>query len=75
MSEELLSSIRHKSKQHIADALHNIPRVARSEAWYSAVAEASFLCQRFYEKDQPKGFIFTSILDHFQNDEVFHASQ
>ena len=39
------------------------------------MAEATFQCQRVYEKDQAKNGIHTSILDRFQNDEVFHASQ
>ena len=47
---------------------------ATSQTWCPAVAKASSYCQRVYEKDQQKG-IFSSILDRFQNDEVFHASQ
>ena len=38
------------------------------------MAEASLHCQRVYDEIHKKG-IYTSTLDRFQNDEVFHASQ
>ena len=55
--------------------LHDIPKNARSQAWFSAMAQASLHCQRVYEKDPQEVKICTSILDRCQNDEVFHASQ
>ena len=45
---------------------------ARSQTRFSAMAKA--LAKEFMRKIHRKG-IFTSILDRFQNDEVFHASQ
>ena len=46
----------HKTKKLATHCrfLHDIPRDARSQAWCSAVAEASFPCHGAYEKDQQK---------------------
>ena len=54
MSEE--NAFLHKTKNYATYCrrLHDILRDARSQAWCSAVAEASFPCQRVYDKDQQK---------------------
>ena len=53
---------------------HDIPRNERIQAWCPAIAKASVHCQEFMRKIH-KQVIFTSILDRFQNDEIFHANQ
>ena len=54
MSEEMLSRIRQTFMQTQCRRLHDVPKYARSQARCSAMAEASFPCQRVYEKDQQK---------------------
>ena len=72
MSEEMLSSIKQKLKQTHRKRLHDVPKYARSQAWCSAISIIS--AKQFMRKINKKK-IYTSILDRFQNDEVFHASQ
>ena len=73
MSEEMLSSIRQKFYATHCRCLHDIPRNARrhgAQPWH----KHHFLAKEFLRKIGEKG-IYLSILDRFQNDEVFHASQ
>ena len=74
MSEEMLSCIRQNFKQLIADAYMTFQgtRGARhgAQPWH----KHHFLATEVMRMMNKKG-IYKSILDRFQNDEVFHASQ
>ena len=74
MSDEMLSCIRQKFKQLIADAYMTFQgsRVARHgvQPWQ----KHHYIAKEFMRKIHKKG-IFSLILDRFQNDDVFHASQ
>ena len=75
MSNEMLSCIQQKIEDTHRRRLHDIPENVWSKAWCSSVAIASFPSQRIYLKNQGEMHIYMSILDRFQNDEKFHASQ
>ena len=71
MSEEMLSSIRQKIKQLIADAFLTF-RGARHGA--QPCQKHHFLAKEFMRKIGKKG-IYSSMHNRFRNDEVLHASQ
>ena len=74
MSEEMLSSIRHKFKQLIADAYMTFQRTRGARHGAQPWKRHHFLAKEFVRKIHKKG-MFSSILDRSQNDEIFHASQ
>ena len=75
MSAEMLSCIRQKFKQLIADAYMTFQGTRGAKHGAQPWQKHHFFVKGVYEKDQQKKGICTSILDRFQNDEVFHASQ
>ena len=74
MSEEMLSSIGQTFKQLIADAYMTFQGTRGAKHGVQPWRKHHFLAKEFMRKINKKG-IYTSILDRFQNDEVFHASQ
>ena len=74
MSEEMLSCIRQKFKQLIADAYMTFQSSRGDKDDAQPWQKHHFLAKEFMRKINRKG-IYTSIPDRFQNDEVFHASQ
>ena len=74
MSEEMLSSIRQKFKQLIADAYMTLQGTRGARHGAQPWQKLHFLAKEFMRKIGKKG-IYSSIHDRFQNDEVFHASQ
>ena len=74
MSEEMLSSIRQKFKQLIADAYMPFQGTRGAKHGAQPWQKHHFLAKEFMRKIRRKGN-YLSILDRFQNDEVFHASQ
>ena len=73
MSEEMLSSIRQTFKQLIADAYMTF-QGTRARHGVQPWQKHHYIAKEFMRKIHKKG-IYTSILDRFKNDEVFHASQ
>ena len=74
MSEEMLSSTRQKFMQLIADAYMPFQMARGAEHGVQPWQKHHFLAKEFMRKINKKG-TYSSILDRFQNDEVFHASQ
>ena len=74
MSEEMLSCIRQKFKQLIADAYMTFQSTRATKHGAQQWQNHHFLAKEFMIKINKKG-IYTSILDRFQNNEIFHASQ
>ena len=74
MSEEMLSSIRQKIQQLIADAYMTFQGTRGARHGVQPWQKHHFLAKEIMRKIHKKG-IHTSILDRFQNDEVSHASQ
>ena len=74
MSEEMLSSIRQQFKQLIADAYMIFQGTRGARHGVQPWQKHHYISKGFMRKIHKKG-IYTSILDRFQNDEVFHASQ
>ena len=70
MSEEMLSSIRQKFKQLIADAHMTFQGTRGARHGAQPWQKHHFLAKEFMRKIGKKG-IYSSILDRFQNDEVF----
>ena len=75
VSEEMPSSIRQNFQTTRCRCLHDIPRNARSQTWYPAMAKTSLPCQKFFMRKIHKKGMYASILESFQNDEIFHASE
>ena len=74
MSEEVLSSIRQKIMQLIADAYMTFQGTRGARHGAQPWQKHHFLAKVFMRKIGKKG-IDSSTLDRFQNDEVFHASK
>ena len=74
MSDEMLSSIRQKIKELIADAHMTFRGTRGARHGVQPWQQHHFLAKEFMRKIGKKG-IYSSILDRFQNYEVFHASQ
>ena len=74
MSEEMLSSIRQTIKQLIADAYMTFQGTRGARHGAQPWQKHHSLAKEFMRKIVEKG-IYSSILDRFQTDEVFHASQ
>ena len=74
MSEEMLSSIRQNFKQLIADAHMTFQGTRGARHGAQPRQKHHFLAKELMRKIGKKG-IYSSILDRFQNDEVFRASQ
>ena len=74
MSEEMLSSIRQKFKQLIADAGMTFQGTRGARHGAQPWQKHHFLAKELMRKIGKRG-IYSSIHDRFQNDEVFHASQ
>ena len=74
MLEEMLFSIRQKFKQFIADAYMTFQGTRGARHGIQPWQKHHFFAKKFMREIHKKG-IYTSILDRFQNDEVFHASQ
>ena len=74
MSEEMLSSIRQTFKQLTADDNMTFQGTRGARHGAQSWQKLHFLAKEFMRKNGKKG-IYTSILDRFQNGEVFHASQ
>ena len=74
MSEAMLSSIRQTFKPLIADACMTFQGTRGARHGVQPWQKHHFLAKEFLKKIHKKG-IYTSILDRFQNDEVFHESQ
>ena len=74
MSEEMLSSIRQKIKQLIADAYMTFQGTRGARHGVQPWQKHHYVAKEFMKKIHKKG-MYTSILDRFQNDEVFHAIQ
>ena len=74
MSDEMLSSIRPKIKQLIADAYMTFQGTGGARHGVQPWQKHPYIATEFLRKIQKKG-IYSSILDRFQNDEVFHARQ
>ena len=70
----MLSSIRQKIKQLIADANMTFQGTRGAKHGAQPWQKHHFLAKAFMRKINKKE-MYTSILDRFQNDEVFHASQ
>ena len=74
MSEEMLSSIRQKFKQLIADAGMTFQGTRGARHGAQPWQKHHFLARELMRKIGKRG-IYSSIHDRFPNDEVFHASQ
>ena len=74
MSEEMFSCIRQKFKQFIADAYMTFHGTRGVKHGAQPSKKHYFIAEHFVRNINKKE-IFTSILDRFQNDEVFHARQ
>ena len=74
MSEEMLSGIGQKIKQLIADAYITFQGTRGARHGIQPWQKHHFFAKEFMRKIHKRG-LYTSILDRFQNDEVFHASQ
>ena len=74
LSEEMLSCRRQKFEQLIADAYMTFQNTGGAKHGAQPWQKHHVLAKEFMRKIN-KNRIFTSILDRFQNDEVFHESQ
>ena len=74
MSEEMLSSIRQKFTQLIADAYMPFQGTRGAKHGVQPWQKHHFLAEEFMRKIDKKG-TYSSVLDRFQNDEVLNASQ
>ena len=74
MSEEMLSSNRQKIKQLIADACMTFQGTRGARHGIQPWQKHHILAKEFMRKIGEQG-IYSSMIDRFQNDEVFHASQ
>ena len=74
MSEDMLSGIRQKIQQLIADAYMTFQGTRGARHGAQPWQKHHFSAKNFLRKIHKMG-MFSSILVRFQNDEVFHASQ
>ena len=74
MSEEMLSSIRQTFKQLIPDAYLTLQGTRGARHGVQPWQKHHYIAKESMRTIHRKG-IFSSILDRFQNDEVFHASR
>ena len=74
MSEEMLSGIRQKFQQLIADAYMTFQGTRGARHGAQPWQKHHFIAKEFLRRIHKMG-MFSSILVRFQNDEVFHASQ